>query len=106
MVPFRSILKILKRSKFIALEPIYTVDLVEQIQQLLSNLDPRDIPTFETFANSEPVDVFHDYLDQDASKRKGAFIQAVWTVIDKPRLKLDGQSMVPRLLPPGLNWLK
>ncbi|GFX25725.1 hypothetical protein TNCV_4337091 [Trichonephila clavipes] len=56
------------------------------MQQLLPNLDPRDIPTFETFAYFEPVNVFLDYLEQEASKGKGAFIKAVWTVIGKPRL--------------------
>ncbi|GFX33732.1 hypothetical protein TNCV_3961411 [Trichonephila clavipes] len=56
------------------------------MQQLLPYLDPRDIPTFETFAYFEPVNVFLDYLEQEASKVKGAFIKAVWTVIDKPRL--------------------
>ncbi|GFY13489.1 uncharacterized protein TNCV_1803601 [Trichonephila clavipes] len=65
---FRSIINTLKPSEVIALEPIYTVDLVEKMQQLLPNLDPWDIPTFKTFANSEPVDVFDDYLEQEASK--------------------------------------
>ncbi|GFS72635.1 hypothetical protein TNCV_1420411 [Trichonephila clavipes] len=34
----------------------------------------------------EPADLFHNYLKQEASKGKGAFIQAVWTVIGKPKL--------------------
>ncbi|GFY64496.1 hypothetical protein TNIN_47691 [Trichonephila inaurata madagascariensis] len=60
MVQFRSSLNALKPAEVIALKPIYTVDLVEQMQQLLLNLDPRDIPTFESFAYFEPADVFHD----------------------------------------------
>ncbi|GFS62554.1 hypothetical protein TNIN_134451 [Trichonephila inaurata madagascariensis] len=68
MVQFRSSLNALKPAEVIALEPIYTVNLVEQMQQLLPNLDPRDIPTFESFAYFEPADVFHDYLEQEARK--------------------------------------
>ncbi|GFX70710.1 hypothetical protein TNCV_1032381 [Trichonephila clavipes] len=63
-----------------------TVDLVERIQQLFPNLDLRDFPSLEPYAYLEPADFFDDYLDQEASKGKGAFIQAVWTVIGKPKL--------------------
>ncbi|GFY72291.1 hypothetical protein TNIN_19101 [Trichonephila inaurata madagascariensis] len=56
------------------------------MQQLLPNLHPRDIPTFESFAYIGPADVFHEYLEQDATKGKGAFIKAVWNVIDKSKL--------------------
>ncbi|GFS52520.1 hypothetical protein TNCV_4851691 [Trichonephila clavipes] len=62
-----------------------TVDLVEKIQQLFPNLDPRGFPSLEPFANLEPANVeqpFHDYLAQEASKGKGAFIQAASTVSD------------------------
>ncbi|GFY60199.1 hypothetical protein TNIN_385851 [Trichonephila inaurata madagascariensis] len=86
MVHFRSSLNALNPAKVIALDPIYTVDLVEQMQQLLLNLDPRDIPTFESFAYFEPADVFHDYLEQEASKGKGAFIEAVWIMMGKSKL--------------------
>ncbi|GFY62456.1 hypothetical protein TNIN_135021 [Trichonephila inaurata madagascariensis] len=71
MVQFQSSLNALKPADVIALEPIYTVDLVEQMQQLLPNLNPRQIPTFESFAYFEPADVFED-LEQEASKGKGA----------------------------------
>ncbi|GFX86150.1 hypothetical protein TNCV_2560321 [Trichonephila clavipes] len=84
MVQFRDRLNNLKPAEIIAFEPIYTVDLIEQMQQLLPNLEPRDIPTFERFANSELVDMIYDYLEQEASK--GIFIQAVWIVIGKPSL--------------------
>ncbi|GFU02111.1 hypothetical protein TNCV_533281 [Trichonephila clavipes] len=33
-----------------------------------------------------PADLFPDYLEQEARKGKGAFIQAMWTVIGKPKL--------------------
>ncbi|GFX42411.1 hypothetical protein TNCV_1519751 [Trichonephila clavipes] len=53
-----------------------TVDLVKKIQQLFPNIDLRDFPSFEPYAYLEPADFFHDYLEQEASKGKGAFIQA------------------------------
>ncbi|GFW88245.1 hypothetical protein TNCV_820021 [Trichonephila clavipes] len=84
MVLFRSRLNTMKPAEVIVLES--TVDLVEKIQQLLPNLDLRDFPSFEPFAYLEPTDLFHDYPEQEASKGKGALIQAVWTVIVKPRL--------------------
>ncbi|GFS40291.1 hypothetical protein TNIN_305461, partial [Trichonephila inaurata madagascariensis] len=78
MIQFRSSLNALKPADVIALEPIYTVDLVEQMQQLLPHLDPREIPTFQSFVYFEPADVFDEYLEQEASKGKGAFIDAEW----------------------------
>ncbi|GFW99376.1 hypothetical protein TNCV_3006781 [Trichonephila clavipes] len=63
-----------------------TVDLVERIRQLFPHLDLRDFPSLEPYAYLEPADLFHDYLEQEARKGKGAFIQAVWTVIGKPKL--------------------
>ncbi|GFU03513.1 uncharacterized protein TNCV_2257301 [Trichonephila clavipes] len=32
-----------------------------------------------------PEDLFHDYMEQEARKGKGSFIQAMWTVIGKPK---------------------
>ncbi|GFX86144.1 hypothetical protein TNCV_2560261 [Trichonephila clavipes] len=86
MVQFRDRLNNLKPAEIIAFEPIYTVDLIEPMENVLPNLEPRDIPTFERFSNSEPVDMVYDYLEQEANKGKGTFIQAVWIVIGKPSL--------------------
>ncbi|GFS58269.1 hypothetical protein TNIN_197481, partial [Trichonephila inaurata madagascariensis] len=72
MIQFRSSLNALKPADVIVLEPIFTVDLVEQMQQLLPNLGPREIPTFESFAYFEPADAFDEYLEQEASKGKGS----------------------------------
>ncbi|GFT36634.1 uncharacterized protein TNCV_3979291 [Trichonephila clavipes] len=38
------------------------------------------------FARSEPKDVSSDYVEQEASKGKGAFIQALWTLYAKSSL--------------------
>ncbi|GFY31528.1 hypothetical protein TNCV_4693721 [Trichonephila clavipes] len=83
MVPLRSHLITMKPSD-IVLES--TVDLVEKIHQLFPSLDLRYFPSFEPYAYLEPADLFQGNLEQEASKGKGAFIQAVWTVIGKPKL--------------------
>ncbi|GFT67678.1 hypothetical protein TNCV_3001161 [Trichonephila clavipes] len=47
---------------------------------------PLDIPRVRAFASFEPKDVSSDYLEQEASKGKGAFIQALWTLSAKSNL--------------------
>ncbi|GFU75232.1 hypothetical protein TNCV_2056751 [Trichonephila clavipes] len=82
-------------------------DRVEKTQQMLPNFNPRYLPSFDPFVYLEPADVFHDYLEQEASKEKGAFIQAVWTVIGKPKLyNLVNRALTElgsQTLPP---WIK
>ncbi|GFU25391.1 hypothetical protein TNCV_1488571 [Trichonephila clavipes] len=84
MVLLRSHVNTMKPSEVMVLG--LTEVLVEKIQQLFPNLDLRDISSLEPFANLQPADFFHNYLKKDASKGKGAFIQAVWTVIAKTKL--------------------
>ncbi|GFW62906.1 hypothetical protein TNCV_4452551 [Trichonephila clavipes] len=84
MVQLRSHVNTLKPYENIALGS--AVDLVEQIRQQFDHLDLRDFPSLEPYAYLEPADLFHDYLEQEARKGKGAFIQAVWTVFGKPKL--------------------
>ncbi|GFU12475.1 hypothetical protein TNCV_4244371 [Trichonephila clavipes] len=84
MVLLRSHVNTMKPSEVMVLG--LTGVLVEKIQQLFPNIDLRDIPSLEPFANLQPADFFHNYLEQEASKGKGAFIQAVWTVIAKTKL--------------------
>ncbi|GFX05893.1 hypothetical protein TNCV_1785261 [Trichonephila clavipes] len=75
MVLLRSHVNTLKPSEIIALgSPVH---LVEKIRQLFPHLDLPDFPSLEPYAYLEPVDLFHDYLEQEARKGKGAFIQAV-----------------------------
>ncbi|GFT98848.1 hypothetical protein TNCV_3792591 [Trichonephila clavipes] len=85
---------------------VIVLDLVEKIQQLFPNLDLRELPSSEPFAYLEPANFFHDYLEQEASKG----IQALWTVIAKPRMyNLFNKAWTehgPQTLPPGSNWLK
>ncbi|GFW11800.1 hypothetical protein TNCV_4100121 [Trichonephila clavipes] len=84
MVLLRSHVNTLKPSEIIALGS--TVELVEKIRQLFPHLDLRDFLSLEPYAYLEPADLFNDYLEQEARKGKGVFIQAVWTVIGKPKL--------------------
>ncbi|GFW64500.1 hypothetical protein TNCV_813351 [Trichonephila clavipes] len=84
MVLLRPHVNTLKPSEIIALGS--TMDLVEQIRQLFPHLDLRDFPSHEPYMYLVPSDLFHDYLEQEARKAKGAIIQAVWTVIGKPKL--------------------
>ncbi|GFX87196.1 hypothetical protein TNCV_2059671 [Trichonephila clavipes] len=45
-----------------------------------------DIPRVRAFARFEPKDVPSDYVEQEASKGKRAFIQALWTLYAKSSL--------------------
>ncbi|GFX25206.1 hypothetical protein TNCV_2753811 [Trichonephila clavipes] len=75
MVLLRSQVYNLKPSEIIALGS--TVELVEKIRQLFPHLDLQDFPRLEPYAYLELADLFHDYLEQEDRKGKGAFIQAV-----------------------------
>ncbi|GFX09244.1 uncharacterized protein TNCV_1068301 [Trichonephila clavipes] len=55
---------------------------LEEILQSGKEYLPRAI----AFAPSEPKDVSSDYVEQEASKGKGAFIQALWTLYAKSSL--------------------
>ncbi|GFW54109.1 hypothetical protein TNCV_3829171 [Trichonephila clavipes] len=54
----------------------------QRIGELLTKVFPDhhslDILRVRAFARSEPKDVSSDYVEQEASKGKGAFIQALW----------------------------
>ncbi|GFU33737.1 hypothetical protein TNCV_2048031 [Trichonephila clavipes] len=108
MVLLRSHVNALKPSEIIALGS--TVDLVEKIRQMFPHLDLQDFPSLEPYAYLEPADLFPDYMEQEARKGKGVFIQAVWTVICKPKLcnlvTKAWTEQSPQTLAPGFNWLK
>ncbi|GFW99417.1 hypothetical protein TNCV_3007191 [Trichonephila clavipes] len=52
----------------------------ELLTKVLPHHHPLDIPRVRAIASFEPKDVSSDYLEQEASKGKEAFIQAVWTL--------------------------
>ncbi|GFX70759.1 hypothetical protein TNCV_1337211 [Trichonephila clavipes] len=59
---------------------------VELLTKVLPHHHPLDIPRVRAFASFGPKDVSSDYLEQEASKGKGAFIQALWTLYAKSNL--------------------
>ncbi|GFX57433.1 hypothetical protein TNCV_3138521 [Trichonephila clavipes] len=65
-------------------------DTEQRIGELLTKVLPDhhslDILRVRAFARSEPKDVSSDYVEQEASKGKGAFIQALWTLYAKSSL--------------------
>ncbi|GFV62622.1 uncharacterized protein TNCV_2528471 [Trichonephila clavipes] len=65
-------------------------DTEQRIGELLTKVLPDhyspDILRVRAFARSEPKDVSSDYVEQKASKGKGAFTQALWTLYAKSRL--------------------
>ncbi|GFW46588.1 uncharacterized protein TNCV_1936581 [Trichonephila clavipes] len=60
--------------------------IVELLTKVLPHHHSLDIPSFRAFASFEPKDVSSDYSEQEASKGKGAFIQALWTLYAKSNL--------------------
>ncbi|GFU13616.1 uncharacterized protein TNCV_938751 [Trichonephila clavipes] len=60
--------------------------IVELLTKVLPLHHPLNIPRVKAFASFEPKDVSSDYLEQEASKGKGAFIQALWTLYAKSSL--------------------
>ncbi|GFT83718.1 uncharacterized protein TNCV_3891011 [Trichonephila clavipes] len=60
--------------------------IVELLTKVLPDHHSLDIPRVRAFARFEPKDVSSDYVEQEASKGKGAFIQALWTLYAKSSL--------------------
>ncbi|GFX28094.1 hypothetical protein TNCV_424211 [Trichonephila clavipes] len=96
------------------LQPPEIIDLhtEQRIGELLTKVFPDhhslDILRIRAFARSEPKDVSSDYVEQEASKGKEAFIQALW--MPNPaytvwHIRL-GNDRVRKTSPRGLYWLK
>ncbi|GFX74684.1 hypothetical protein TNCV_3121141 [Trichonephila clavipes] len=60
--------------------------IVELLTKVLPHHQPNDVPCFTPFTSFEPADVSCDYLEQEAAKGKGAFIQAPWTLHAKSKV--------------------
>ncbi|GFX75080.1 hypothetical protein TNCV_4064821 [Trichonephila clavipes] len=86
MTQFRIIAKGLQPPEIIDLHTDTEQRIVELLTKVLPHHHPRDIPRVRPFASFEPNDVSSDYLEQEASKGKGAFIQALWTLYAKSSL--------------------
>ncbi|GFT96135.1 hypothetical protein TNCV_1848901, partial [Trichonephila clavipes] len=86
MTQFRIIVNGLQHPEIIDLHTDTEQRIVELLTTVLPDHHSLDIPRVRAFAGSEPKDVSSDYVEQEASKGKGAFIQALWTLYAKSSL--------------------
>ncbi|GFV80578.1 hypothetical protein TNCV_1044291 [Trichonephila clavipes] len=88
MTQFRIIVNGLQPPEIIDLHTDTEQRIVELLTKVLPDHHSLDIPRVRGFARSEPKDVSSDYVEQEASKGKGAFIKAMWTLYDKSSIYL------------------
>ncbi|GFV38510.1 hypothetical protein TNCV_3490991 [Trichonephila clavipes] len=86
MTNFRGILNRLKPSEVILLETVYAVNIIDLMMEVLPDHEPHDVPWFESFSYFEPADLDSEFMEQEAAKGKGAFVQALWTQYAIPKL--------------------
>ncbi|GFU16981.1 hypothetical protein TNCV_721761 [Trichonephila clavipes] len=68
------------------METVYAVNIIELMMEILPDHDPHDVPWFESFSSFEPADLDNEFMEQEAAKGKGAFVQALWTQYAIPKL--------------------
>ncbi|GFT57449.1 hypothetical protein TNCV_4515461 [Trichonephila clavipes] len=90
MMNFRDILIRLKPSEVIELETICAMNIIDLMMEILPYHDPHDVPWFEMFFFFEPADLDSEFMEQEAAKGKGAFVQALWTRVCHPQVVLFG----------------
>ncbi|GFY29063.1 uncharacterized protein TNCV_4721911 [Trichonephila clavipes] len=86
MMNFRGVLIRLKPSEVIELETVFAVNIIDLMMEILPYHDPHDVPWFESFSYFEPADLDSEFMEQEAAKGKGAFVQALWTQYAIPKL--------------------
>ncbi|GFT90177.1 hypothetical protein TNCV_1347781 [Trichonephila clavipes] len=62
------------------------MNIIDLMMQVLPEHEPHDVGWFESFSYFEPADLDSEYMEQEAAKGKGAFIQALWTQYAIPKL--------------------
>ncbi|GFW57205.1 hypothetical protein TNCV_541211 [Trichonephila clavipes] len=103
MTQFRIIVNGLQPPEIIDL-PTYTEQrIVELLTKVLPHHHHLDIPPVRAFASFDPKDVSSDYLEQEAPKGRGAFIQALWTLYAKSNLYRLAYKAWKRHGPPNLT---
>ncbi|GFT14860.1 hypothetical protein TNCV_3483181 [Trichonephila clavipes] len=75
MMNFRTNLNSLKLSEVIELETMCAMIINDLLIQVLPDHEPYDVPWFEPYSYFEPVDLDSDYIEEEATKGKGAFFQ-------------------------------
>ncbi|GFU86739.1 hypothetical protein TNCV_1293991 [Trichonephila clavipes] len=83
---FQTILTSLKPFEVIELETVYVMNIIDLLIEVLPDHEPHDVPSFEPYVYFEPADLDSDYMEQETTKGKGAFIQALWTQYAIPKL--------------------
>ncbi|GFY09894.1 hypothetical protein TNCV_3698561 [Trichonephila clavipes] len=83
---FRGVLIRLKPSEVIELETVYAVNIIDVMMEILPYHDPHDVRWFESFSYFELADLDSEFMEQEAAKGKGAFVQALWTQYAIPKL--------------------
>ncbi|GFW27942.1 hypothetical protein TNCV_768221 [Trichonephila clavipes] len=86
MMNFRKNLNSLKPFELTVLETICDMIIIDLLIQVLPDHEPHDVPWFEPYSYFEPAHLHSDYLEQEAAKGKGTFIQALWTQYAIPKL--------------------
>ncbi|GFU25325.1 hypothetical protein TNCV_2903531 [Trichonephila clavipes] len=86
MTQFRIIVNGLQPPKIIDIHTDPEQRIVELLTKVLPHHHPLDISRVRAFASFEPKDVSSDYLEQEASKERGSFIQDLWTLYAKSNL--------------------
>ncbi|GFU21222.1 hypothetical protein TNCV_4671161 [Trichonephila clavipes] len=86
MMNFRTNLNSLKPFEVIKLEKIGAMIIIDLLIQVQPDHGPHDVPWFESYSYFEPADLDRAYMEQEAAKGKGAFIQALWTQYAIPKL--------------------
>ncbi|GFX64551.1 hypothetical protein TNCV_2811761 [Trichonephila clavipes] len=77
MMNFRTVWIRLKPSEVIELETIYVRNIIDLLIQVLPNHELQDVPWFEPYVYFEPADLDNEYMEQEATKGKGAFIHQI-----------------------------
>ncbi|GFX86149.1 hypothetical protein TNCV_2560311 [Trichonephila clavipes] len=83
---FWTTLNSLKPPEVIVLETICTRIIIDLLMQVLPDYEPNEVPWFQPYSYFEPADLDSDYIEQEAAKGKGAFLQALWSQYAIPKL--------------------
>ncbi|GFW61563.1 hypothetical protein TNCV_348111 [Trichonephila clavipes] len=86
MMNFRNVLIHLKPSEVIQVEDVCCANIIDLMMQVLPDHEPHQVPWFESFSIFEPADLDNEFMEQEAVKGKGAFVQALWTQYAIPKL--------------------
>ncbi|GFY31526.1 hypothetical protein TNCV_4693701 [Trichonephila clavipes] len=82
----RLFLNTAKPNEVITIQNVNSVNIIDLLIRVLLDHEPHDVPWYECFTYFDPAEQYNDYMEQEAIKGKGAFIQAIWNVHAIPKL--------------------